>query len=218
MLISWTVILSSCLIWQIISFIVPPNENGCVYASLSGPAIDLQKMPILAKKIVFSDEAHFEFGGYVNKQTLSHLGHRKPARILWKADAPKTRDCLVQILVQRSSKMSKERPLLVIVPCWTNFWSQKLKRRILAIFGFNGTALRATQPKLHSMVGRPVFEDRIISCRADVVWPPRNINFIGILFVGWRQRLVLRRQAWDNWRFKEQFSWSHWWNTATRNR
>ena len=51
--------------------------------------------------------------------------------------------------------MSKERPLqsmaIVIGPCWTNFSSQKLKRRILATFGFNRTPLHATQPKLHSM-------------------------------------------------------------------
>ena len=32
---------------------------------------------------------------------LSHLGHRKPARIHWKADAPKMSHCLVRILVQR---------------------------------------------------------------------------------------------------------------------
>ena len=37
-----------CLIWQIISFILPPHEIQ--FSSLSGPAIDLQKMPILAKK------------------------------------------------------------------------------------------------------------------------------------------------------------------------
>ena len=44
---------SSCLIRQIISFILPPNEYGCVYACTTlgcGPANDLQKMPILAKK------------------------------------------------------------------------------------------------------------------------------------------------------------------------
>ena len=40
---------------------------------------------------------------------------------------------------------------IVIGPCWTNFCSQKLKRRILATFGFNRTALRTTQPMLHSM-------------------------------------------------------------------
>ena len=32
---------------------------------------------------------------------LLHLGYRKPARLHWKADAPKTSHCLVQILVQR---------------------------------------------------------------------------------------------------------------------
>ena len=31
---------------------------------------------------------------------MSHLGHRKPARIHWKADASKTSHCLVQILDQ----------------------------------------------------------------------------------------------------------------------
>ena len=34
-----------------------------------GLMIDLQKMPILAKKkIIFSDEIHFDLGEYVNKQ------------------------------------------------------------------------------------------------------------------------------------------------------
>ena len=40
---------------------------------------------------------------------------------------------------------------IVIGSCWTNFFSQKSKRRILAIFGFNNTVLHATQPKLYSM-------------------------------------------------------------------
>ena len=64
-LILWMLTLSLCLIWQIISFILPPNH----YASLSGPAIELQQMTILEKKIIFSDEAHFDLGGYVNIQT-----------------------------------------------------------------------------------------------------------------------------------------------------
>ena len=32
---------------------------------------------------------------------LLHLGNKKPARIHWKADAPKTSHCLVRILVQK---------------------------------------------------------------------------------------------------------------------
>ena len=41
----------------------------------SGPAIALHKMPILAKKkIIFSDEAHFDLGVYVNKQNCRIWG------------------------------------------------------------------------------------------------------------------------------------------------
>ena len=58
-----------------------------------------------------------------------------------------------------SSKMSKKSPLqsmaFVIGPCRTNFCSQELKRRILATFGFNRTALSATQPKVHWMFCAP---------------------------------------------------------------
>ena len=35
------VTLSSCLICEIISFILSPNKYGCVHTSLNGPAIDL---------------------------------------------------------------------------------------------------------------------------------------------------------------------------------
>ena len=103
-LISWMVTLTSCLIRQIISFILPPNEYACVYAWTtlgSGPAIDLQNMPILAKKKHLFRWSSF-WSWRVCKQTkLSHLGHRKPLRIHWKADAPKTSYCLVRISVQR---------------------------------------------------------------------------------------------------------------------
>ena len=98
--------------------------------------------------------------------------------------------------------MRKERPLQLMVvvngPCWTNFFCQKLKRRILATFVFNRTALRA------------VFEDRI-----DVVWPlalrrcdltPLDCYFCGVI--------IDKCYAGDNWRFKGQYLWSHWWNTA----
>ena len=36
---------------------------------------------------------------------LSHLGYRKPARMHWKSDAPKTSHCLVRILVQRHERI-----------------------------------------------------------------------------------------------------------------
>ena len=121
--------------------------------------IDLQKMSILAKKIIFSDEAHFDLGGYVNKQNCRIWG------------------------TENSQATGTEKPTYPKrVTFWCGFWSRgiikpfffeneqgeavtvnddrhveqifvhkKLKRRILATFGFNRMALRATQRKLHSV-------------------------------------------------------------------
>ena len=44
----------------------------------NGPAIDLEKMPILAKRFIFSDEAYFDLSGYVNKQTSRIWGTENP--------------------------------------------------------------------------------------------------------------------------------------------
>ena len=96
------VTLSSCLIWQIISFILPTNEYSYVYAwtSLGNMRqIHLEKMPILVKKIIFSDEAHFDLGGYGNKQNCRIWGTVNPHTL--KSRRTKTSHCLVQILVQR---------------------------------------------------------------------------------------------------------------------
>ena len=142
-----------------ISFILPPNEYGCVYTWTtlgSGPATDLQKMPVLAKKIIFSDEAHFDLGGYVKKQKSRIWGTEKPHAYIEKPTHPKrvTVWCGFWSEAQLghfSSKMSKERWLQSMAIVIGGCCSQKLKRRILATFGFNRTALRATQPKLHSM-------------------------------------------------------------------
>ena len=67
----------------------------------SGFAIDLQKMPILTKKNHLFRWNLFWSWRVCKQAKFSYLGHRKPALIHWKADAPKTRHCLVQILVQR---------------------------------------------------------------------------------------------------------------------
>ena len=87
---------------------------------------------------------------------LSHLWHRKPARIHWKADPPKTSHCLVRILVQRhnwaiflqkltrSGRYSQWRSLsghverIFVHKNW--YWQHLVSTR-----------RRYTQPKLHSM-------------------------------------------------------------------
>ena len=56
-----------------LTFICQLNGDACVYAWAtlgSGPAIDLQKMPVLAKKI-------WSLFWSLRETKLSHLGHRK---------------------------------------------------------------------------------------------------------------------------------------------
>ena len=64
---------------------------------------------------------------------------------------------------------------IVMGSCWTNFCSQKLKRRILATFEAEATL----------DILRPVFEEHIISRRADVVWPPRGSDMTSMDYYLW---------------------------------
>ena len=92
--------------------------------------IDLEKMPFLAKKkIIFLDETHFDFGGYVNKQNCRIWGTENPHGYFEKPTHPKrvTVCCgfwprgIIEPFFSFHSKMSKERPLqsmvIVIRPC-----------------------------------------------------------------------------------------------------
>ena len=55
----------------------------------------------------------------------------------------------------------------------------------MATFGFNRTALRTTQPKLYSMFCALFLKGRIISRRADVVWPPRSCDLTPLDYYLW---------------------------------
>ena len=98
------------------------------------------------KQIIFPGEAHFDLGGYVNKQNCRIWGTENPYAYIAKPTHPKRvtiwRGFWYRVILSMA---------IVIGPCWTNFCSQKVKRRILSTFDLNRTALRATQPKLHSM-------------------------------------------------------------------
>ena len=158
----------------------------CIFALLSGSAIDLQKMPILAKKKnIFSDEAPFDLGGYVNKQNCRIWGTENPYAYIEKPTHPKR------------------------VTVWCGFWS----RDIIGPFSFEneqGEAVTVNGDRYRAMLNEflfrrieeedigkiwfqqdgatyhtaeatldvlgPVFEDRIISRRTEVVWLPRSCD------------------------------------------
>ena len=170
------VTLNSCLIWQIIRFILPPKV--CVFASLSGPAIGLQKMPFFLqkKKIIFSDEAHFDLGVYVNEQNYRIWGTENPHAYIEKPTHPK------------------------VVTIWCGFWS----RGIIGPFFFeneqweavtvNGDRYRAmlneclfTKIEEEDM-GNIRFQRDDVTCHiaeADVVWPPRSCDLTPLDYYLW---------------------------------
>ena len=95
------------------------------------------------KKIIFSDEAYFEFGGCVNKQNCRIWGTEKPHAYIEKPMHPQwvtvwcgfwSRRIIGPFFFEGSKERSLQSMAIVIGPCWTNFCSQKLKR-ILATFG-----------------------------------------------------------------------------------
>ena len=150
------------------------------------------------KKIIFSDEAHFDLGGYVNKQNCRISGTENPHSYIEQPTHPKR------------------------VTVWCGFWS----RGIIGLFVSeneqgetvtNGDHYRAMLNEFlfikieHEDIGniwfqqdgatchtveatldvlRTVSEDRIISPKADVDWPLRccDLTPLDYYFVGCLQR------------------------------
>lgn len=146
------------------------------------------------QKIIFSDEAHFHLGGYVNKQNCRIWGTENPHVIVEKPMHP-----------QR-------------VTVWCGFWSGG----IIGPFFFEneqGAAVTVNGERYRAMINdflfpaleeedigniwfqqdgapchtahvsidllRTVFEDRIISRNADVIWPPRSCDLTPLDYYLW---------------------------------
>ena len=164
MIISWMVTLSSCLIWQI-SFILLSNEYGCVHAwtTLGNIATDrlTEDADLGKKKIIFSDEVHFYLGEYVNKQNCRIWGTENPLAYIEKPMHPKrvtvwcgfwSRGIIGPFFFENeqgeavTANGDRYRAML------NKFLLTKIKEENIGNIGFNRTTLRATQPKLHSIL------------------------------------------------------------------
>ena len=149
------VTLSSCLNWQIISLILPPNEYDCVYAWTTLLST-YRRCRFWQKKIIFSDEAHFDLGRYVNKQNYC----------IWVTENP-------HAYIEKPTHLKR-------VTVWCGFWS----KGIIGPFLFENEQEEADRYRAmlneflftkieEEDIGNigilfPVFEDHRV-----VVWPPR---------------------------------------------
>ena len=117
------------------------------------------------QKIIFSDEAHFDLGGYVNKQNCRIWGTEKhpipPKRVtVW---------CVFWAVTVNGDRY---RTML------NEFLFTKIEEEDIdnILFQQDGATLD---------VLRPVFKDRIISRRAIVVWPPRSCDLTPLDYYLW---------------------------------
>ena len=110
---------------------------------------------------------------------LSPLGHRKPAHIHWKANAPKTSHCLVQrhnwlIFLRKWAKRGCCSPWRSLSGHIERIFFTKIEEEDILNNWFQQDVVTCHTAEATLVVLLTVFEDRIISRRADVVWPARS--------------------------------------------
>ena len=130
-LIPWLVRLSSCLIWQIICFILPPNEYAKRARDRLTEDADFGKT-----KVISSDEAYFDLGGYVAKQNYHIWGTENPHTYIEKPMHPQW------------------------VTVWCRFWS----RDIIGPFFLRKWSRRGRYSKWRSLSGHVERSRRGLVC------------------------------------------------------
>ena len=124
------------------------------------------------KKIIFSYEAHFDLGGYVNKQNCHICGtenrHAYIENPLFSADFGP-----ITVNGDRYRAMLNE------------FLFTKIEDQDIGNIWFqqDGATCHAAETTIDVL--RRVFEDRIISPRVDIVWPPRNCDLTPLDYYLW---------------------------------
>ena len=142
-------------------------------------------LPILAKK-----KSSFDLGGYVNKQNCHIWGTETPHAYIEKPTHPKRLTVCYGfwsrgIIGQFFFENEQGEAVTVNGDCYRAMLNEFLFTKIEEVDMGNRTTLHATQPKLHSMFLCLVFEDRIISRRVDIVWPPRSCDLTLLDYYLW---------------------------------
>ena len=121
-----------------------------------------------------------------------HLGHRQPASIHCKADAPKTVWCgfwsgsiigpfFFENEQGESVTVNGDRYRVMM----NEFLFTKIEEEDIGNIWFQQDGATCYTAEATLDVLRPVFEDSIISRRADVVWPPRSWDLTPLNYYLW---------------------------------
>ena len=133
------------------------------------------------KKIIFSDEAHFDFVVYLNKQNCRIWGTETSHAYIEKPTHPKrvtvwygfgSKGIIVPVFFENQQgeavTVNGDRYRGIL----NEFLFTKIEEEVIGNIWFqqDGATCQTAQATLDLL--RPVFEDRIISRRADDAWPP----------------------------------------------
>ena len=157
--------------------------------------IDLQKMAILAKeKNAFSDEAHFDFGGFVNKQNSRIWGTENPHAYIEKPTYPKRvtvwcgfwcRGIIGPFFFENEQgeavTVNGDRYRAVL----NKFLFTKIEVEYVGNIWFQQDGATCNTAEATLEVLRPISEDRIISNRASAVLAPRSYDLTPLDYYLW---------------------------------
>ena len=151
-------------------------------------------MPILPKKIIFSDEAHFNLGGYVNKQNCCIWGTENPHTYIEKPTHPKriiiwcefwSRGIIGPFFFENKQRDTATVNGVRYRTMLNKFFFTKIEEEDIGNIWFQQDGATCHTAEATRDVLRPVFEDRIISRRTNVVWSPRSCNLTLLDYYLW---------------------------------
>ena len=146
------------------------------------------------KSFFFSNEAHFDLSGYVNKQNCRIWGTENPHVYIENPTHPKRVTVWLKFWCRGiigTFFYENEQGQAVTVNS-DRYWAMlneflftKIEEENIGNIWFQkeGATCHAAEATLDVL--HPVFEDRIICRRADVVWPPRSCNFTLLDYYLW---------------------------------
>ena len=145
-------------------------------------------------KIIFFGEPHFGLGGYVNKQNCRTWSTENPHAYIEFAGAPKKSHCCCGFWFRgiirpfffengqgKAVTVNGDRYRAML----NEFLFTKNEEEHIGNVSFQQVDVTCHIAKATLDVLRPAFEDRIISRRADIVWPHRSSDLTPLDYYLW---------------------------------